>query len=104
MDFPLSSILCVMITTLIVATLFTFFRCPREGCTKMFFSSVSMGSHVRNHDVSKSFVCPYENCGREFTQQCKLTAHERYSCVSFGILGNIGRAELYSLQLSSFTV
>lgn len=55
-----------------------YFRCPHEGCDKVFISALSMGSHPRVHQHNKDdLTCTFEGCGKVFDKTCRLKQHMR---------------------------
>ncbi|GFS12998.1 zinc finger protein ZXDC-like, partial [Elysia marginata] len=54
------------------------FKCPEPGCDKVFFSSASMGSHMKVHRQNlEDLRCKHPGCGKQFTKLCRLRQHQQ---------------------------
>ena len=53
------------------------FRCPMEGCVRVFNRAEHLRRHYRTHTGEKPFTCPHLECQKSFSRSDNLTQHLR---------------------------
>ena len=52
--------------------------CPFPGCSAVFYSAMSIGSHARMHkEREMDMRCQFDGCGKVFDRLCRLKQHVR---------------------------
>ncbi|CAL1289929.1 unnamed protein product [Larinioides sclopetarius] len=53
------------------------FKCPFEGCGKVYDKICRLRQHIRHHTGERPYTCPAEGCKWSFMSASKLTRHMR---------------------------
>lgn len=53
------------------------FKCPYEGCEKIYPQKCRLEIHIRTHTGIRPFKCEYEGCNKTFNEKGNLYTHQR---------------------------
>ena len=53
------------------------FKCPFEGCNKIFRRRIRLNAHMHLHYGTQPFKCEFPGCDKSFSEKQNLKIHQR---------------------------